>query len=52
MNVNPLPLYALICITTVNPEIFVHKNTRVLNIRVDKFSWIPHKKFSTRKYLK
>ena len=30
-------------IYTVNREIFVYENIHVLNVHVNKFSWVPHK---------
>ena len=37
---------------TVNREIFVYENIHVLNIRVNKFSRVPHENISTRKFVK
>ena len=38
--------------TTVNWEIFMYENIHVLNIRVNKFSRVPHKNILTRKFVK
>ena len=35
---------------TVNREIFVYENIHVLNVRVNKFSWVPHENILTRKF--
>ena len=37
---------------TVNREIFVYENIQVLNIRVNKFSRVPHENILTRKFVK
>ena len=37
---------------TVNQEIFVYENIHVLNIRVNKFSRVPHENILTRKFVK
>ena len=37
---------------TVNREIFVYENIHVLNIRVNKFSRVPHENILTRKFVK
>ena len=29
-------------LATVNREIFVYENIHVLNVHVNKFSWVPH----------
>ena len=38
--------------STVNREIFVYENIYVLNIRVNKFSRVPHENILTRKFVK
>ena len=40
----------LSCSYTVNWEIFVYENIHVLNIRVNKFSRVPHENILTRKF--
>ena len=37
---------------TINREIFVYENIHVLNIRVNKFSRVPHENILTRKFVK
>ena len=37
---------------TVNREIFVYENIHVLNIRVNKFSRVPHENVLTQKFVK
>ena len=36
---------------TVNREIFVYENIHVLNIRVNKFSSLPHENILTQKFV-
>ena len=36
---------------TINQEIFMYENTNVLNVCVNKFSWVPHKNtFNTKSW--
>ena len=39
-----------VVICTVNQEIFMYENIHVLNVRVNKFSWVPHENMLTRKF--
>ena len=41
-----------IFLSTVNREIFMYENIHVLNIRVNKFSRVPHENILTRKFVK
>ena len=47
-----LVIYLVSIFNTVIREIFVYENIHVLNIRVNKFSRVPHKNILTRKFVK
>ena len=36
-----------VVICTVNQEIFMYENIHVLNVRVNKFLWVPHNNILT-----
>ena len=38
-------------LNTINQEIFMHENIHVLNVRVNKFSWVPPQKYFNTKSL-
>ena len=44
---NNTHIFGCIKQNTVNWEIFVHENIHALTVCVNKFSWVPHKKFIT-----